>query len=289
MTPLWSFLTARKMNTRLAKRLKKSFKAAAKEKQKAFDEEQEAKKGQTPEKGNEHLSDLDRPNGVLAKDGKYQSRGPAYVRAHESGQGGDLRGGVYKPIKNRIDLKRLVALAEKAEFYNALQATNFNKRHGQAYPYIWEAHHMLPGSAFYYCGSDKKPAFTNEQIAAILRSDYNVNDGHNVIMLPAENWAVPVHELPQHPSDHVRYTQRVMKDMKEVADSLDKVKDTKKKHDKPEARISGKLKNLENDYWTFLVELGKALVSKVKGVEEFGPDDEQFVGFGKKYKYGRLY
>jgi hypothetical protein len=278
------------MNTRLAKRLKKQFKKDLKAKKAALEKEQKAKrkKGEKAKKA-DHLESRAPARGVLAKDSRYAYRGPAYVAANEGGEGGDLRGKVYRPVSNRPHLKKIEKIAKSAEFTGG-NDKNFNKKAaGQRYPYSWRAHHILPGSAFYYVGSDKQPCFTDDQIQAILRSDYNVNDGHNVIMLPTVNWAVPVHELLQHPSDHVRYTQRVMKDMKEVADSLEKVKDTGKKHDKPEARINAKLLNLENKNWSFLVALGREAISNVVDKTDFVDDDKEFVQLSKKYKFGRLF
>src|SRR6185503_6446963 len=80
---------------------------------------------------------------------------------------------------------------------------------GQKWPYAWEAHHMLPGSSFYYMmkvnGQDRAP-YTYQQMRLILVSDYNINHGHNIINLPDESWAVPVHALIQHPGDHPQYT-----------------------------------------------------------------------------------
>ena len=290
MSPLWSFLTAKTMNTRLAKRLKKQFKRDLKSKEAALEKEQKAKrkKGDKAKK-QDHLESRSQARGVLAKDSRYAYRGPAYVSANEGGEGGDLRGKVYKPVSNRPHLKKIEKIAQSAEFTGG-SPRNFNKKAaGQRYPYAWRAHHMLPGSAFYYVGSDKQPCFTEDQLQAILRSDYNVNDGHNIMMLPNVNWAVPVHELPQHPSDHVRYTQRVMKDLREVADSLEKVKDADKKHDAPEVRIEQRLLNLENRCWAFLVSLGRQLISLVVEKTDFVDDDKEFVQVSRKYRFGRLF
>jgi hypothetical protein len=284
-----NFLTAKQLNTRLAQRLKQKLQKDADKKYTALESEQEARRKAAKRKGEKpHIDSNELPGGVLAKDTRYAYRGPAYVADHQAQSGGDMRGGVYNQVWNRPHLKEIKKIAKTAVFHDSRYERNFNKKVNQQHPYPWRGHHMLPSSAFYFHGADKKPCFTPEQIDVILRSDYNINDGHNIIMLPAQNWAVPVHELPQHPSNHVRYTQRVMNDLRNISKILTRMKENTACPPELQARVKQNLQNKENRYWEFLVDLGRQAVSHVIQQTSFKNDDGQYLDL-VKYKWGRLY
>ncbi|KFA94147.1 AHH domain-containing protein, partial [Archangium violaceum] len=69
---------------------------------------------------------------------------------------------------------------------------------GTSLPYSWEAHHLLPANVFY-------KELTIEQIKIILRTNYDINDGRNIIFLPENPIDTPIHKLPYHSSGHNKY------------------------------------------------------------------------------------
>lgn len=88
---------------------------------------------------------------------------------------------------------------------------------GQAIPYRWEAHHVLPMSFFFRY-------FTPQEIELILATEYDINDGRNIIFLPKNSHSSPVHNLPYHPSDHPRYTKKVEDLFRELREKLEESK-----------------------------------------------------------------
>jgi hypothetical protein len=280
MTPPDSngFYTAHELkNHPLAKKLKKKLEQAAKTKHvKAQAAKKKKKKPKKKSASQPHASSTDPLKGILAKDDKYAQNGHDYL------EGDAGRHTVYL----NFDLKyaRLSGLPDDVlqafKFPSAANPQNFNpsakdiapvakgkkpKPAGQAYPYVWEAHHILPGSAFYYHtpindpDEEPTPCFTPAQRRLILQSDYNLNHGHNIIFLPDECWAVPIHSLLQHPGDHPVYTQLVMKGMKEISERIEKLKN--KSHDEIKGALFKELQQLENRYWKFIVNLSKEVVT----------------------------
>jgi len=121
---------------------------------------------------------------------------------------------------------------------------------GVTLPYPWEAHHLLPTNVFY-------KNLSMDQIRAILRTDYDINDGRNIIFLPEEPIDTPVHKLPYHSSGHVKYDKRVkFAMMKEVKDVLDKVKKEKRDHKEAAAAIESVLHELETKMFKYTRSLG---------------------------------
>ena len=151
---------------------------------------------------------------------------------------------------------------------------------------------MLPGSAFYY-ETANGPSFTFQQLRLLLQTDYNINHGHNIIMLPDQAWAVPVHALLQHPGDHPNYTQTIMREMKVISKKLQAKIDSKKDHKGLVEDIFEKLKELEEKYWDFLVALSRAVVESVTAGKEYKHDLVRYAPKDKKaksrYEWGSLY
>ncbi|RJS18324.1 hypothetical protein DRW03_24625 [Corallococcus sp. H22C18031201] len=277
-------------NSDLAKRLNDIYKRNAKRKDekrsKAKEEKKKKKKDEAPAPADGHIDPNAPLKGLLAKGDNYARRGYLYLKA-QNGRG------VYRDFSHAHleEIRDLVK--ERAEFPGGPKE-NFNPTFTQQYPYPWEAHHMLPGSAFYYELKDGKPAFTYKQIRLILVSQYNINHGHNVINLPSEDWAVPVHALICHPSDHAAYTLRIMDEMRKLSAKLQQTIDSIKDHgDLPELMFE-ELKALEEDSWDFLVELSRAIVAaKVAGVRFTGEGSEH-VRYANKdgttqYDWGSLW
>ena len=236
-------------------------------------------------------------NSVLGKNSVYAQNGSDYLRA-EAGRG------VYRNFSHK-HLGQIRELARKAAEFPEGPPQNFDRRPkdaasqpaGSKWPYPWEAHHLLPGDAFTLVEAAKgteTPIFTTAQYDLLLRADYDINHGHNIIMLPTDNWAVPIHVLLQHPSDHPDYTQAVITKLKEIAKTLQELIDQKKPHEELEAAIFQDLKGLEDDFWRYIVRLSKAVVNAVVEGQEFVNEEKFTVRFSKKdgetaYKWGALY
>ncbi|NVJ28510.1 AHH domain-containing protein [Myxococcus sp. AM011] len=289
-----SSLNANEMNTALAQRLLAIFERNRDRKYAAATEAKKKK----PKPAEESADDADHvdgnalPRGVLGKDSSYAQNGSDYIASLD---GRD----VYRVFDHSYldEIRDLVR--QTAEFPGG-PPENFNPRAKdkekkpalQKYPYAWEAHHILPGSAFYYELKDG-PAFTYKQLRLILQSEYNLNHGHNIIMLPDQAWAVPIHALLQHPGDHPLYTQQVMEEMKAISRKLQKEIDAHKDHSALATRIFEHLKNLEEKYWDVLVELSRAVVESVtKGkqyVHEFVRYAPKDTKAKSRYDWGSLY
>jgi hypothetical protein len=282
-------------NTELARRLNAIFKrslarreaarTAAKEEAKKT-RPKKSKKAAAPPPPDGHLDPNAPLNGVLAKGDNYARRGYTFLKEQDGR-------GVYRNFSHaHLDEIRDM-VKERAEFPEGPKE-NFNPTYTQQYPYAWEAHHMLPGSAFYYEMKDGKPAFTYKQLRLLLMSEYNINHGHNIINLPAEDWAVPVHSLICHPSDHETYTLKVMDEMRKVSQDLQKLIDSQKPHGNLPELVFQQLQKLEGRFWNFLVKLGRGLVAaKVAGVRYTGAGSEH-VRYANKdgsshYEWGSLW
>ncbi|TQF09931.1 hypothetical protein FJV41_42060 [Myxococcus llanfairpwllgwyngyllgogerychwyrndrobwllllantysiliogogogochensis] len=289
-----SNLSANEMNTALSQRLLSIFERSRDRKYAAA---KEAKK-KKPKPAEESADDADHvdsnapPRGVLGKDSYYAQNGSNYI--------GSLDGrGVYRVFDHpHLDEIRDM-VRETAEFPGG-PPENFNpgakdkekKPALQKYPYAWEAHHILPGSAFYYELEDGT-VFTYQQLRLILQSEYNLNHGHNIIMLPDQAWAVPVHALLQHPGDHPNYTQQVMRQMKVIAKDIQAKIDSKQAHEALLEDIFKQLQQLENRYWILLVKLSRAVVASVTQGKEYkhalvryAPKD---LKAKSRYEWGALY
>jgi hypothetical protein len=135
------------------------------------------------------------------------------------------------------------------------------KNAGQRYPYPWEAHHLIPGSALYLEEAPGKPVFTVEQYEILLQSTYDINNGHNIIMLPnTDDESVYFHCLIAHPSDHRGYTKLVMDGLKAIATEIEKLVAQAQPHDDIVRSFAEELEQLEEDSWDVIVKLGKAVV-----------------------------
>ncbi|ATB44489.1 AHH domain-containing protein [Corallococcus macrosporus] len=289
-----SNLSASEMNTELAQRLLGIFERSRDRKYTAA---KAAKKKKPKPKDSaaddaDHVDDSAAPRGVLGKDSDYAQNGSDYIASLDGRE-------VYRVFDHSY-LDEIRDLVKQTAEFPGGPPENFNPRAKdkdkkpalQKYPYAWEAHHILPGSAFYYELKDG-PAFTYRQLRLILQSDYNLNHGHNIIMLPDQAWAVPVHALLQHPGDHPNYTQQVMEDMKAIAQKLQKAIDSQKDHTALVEDVFAQLHKLENKYWKLLVALSRAVVASVTAGKEYKHPLIRFAPKDKKaksrYEWGALY
>jgi len=290
-----TFVSKGELNTDLAQKLKRILARSAQKRYAAFKEEKKKQKKQNdPAAAGEHVDANAIPKGVLGKVKGYALNGSAYLRSKDGR--GVYRNFSHKHLEHIRDLVR-----QSAEFpggppenFDPTAKAPTGGNAGQKWPYAWEAHHMLPGSAFYYVmkvNGKEEHAFTFQQLELILLSDYNINHGHNIINLPDEAWSVPVHSLIQHPGDHPRYTQLVMTKLKEISEKLQEKIDQKQPHKLLQADVFNQLKNLEEDFWEYLVDLSRDLVQAIAEGQKF---EHPHVRYSPEtgtstYEWGSLY
>jgi hypothetical protein len=266
-------------------------KAAKKEKE---------KKGEAAQ----HADSREPNQAVFGKVPGYAQRGHDFLKANSSAvPNRELSpSAVYKDF-GRDYLEKIVDLLRKHATFPGGPARNFNpkalsatgKKAGQRFPYGWEALHMIPASAFYLKDEKDQPAFTDQQAALLMKTPYDVNHGHNIIMLPKLAWGAPVHGLLQHPSDHPEYTIRVIKDLQSLGKAVQKkVKEKKKDHKALVANFFERLKKIEDGCWDFLVDLGRSSVASACAGKEFDHPQSKHVLFKAltrptDYQFGRLY
>jgi hypothetical protein len=209
------------------------------------------KSGDSPEAAGEHASALNPYRAILAKGTEYARNASTYIKASRSGEYTSFSHLGPPALRAQVD-----ALATMSA------APNFNPElTEQTQPYAWQAHHMIPGEAFYTNDENDKPMFDKEEnFDILLQTLYDIDHGHNMIILPALWWAVPVHVLLQHPNNHNGYTLDVMTGLKKVDDAIDQMRGEKKKHDDIVADVFQQLKDLEEDLWEDLLDESRATV-----------------------------
>ena len=288
-----TYLKPTEMNTTLAKRLKAIFDRSRDHRYtaaKAAKKLKPAGLSGAGDPGGDHVDSDAPPKGVLGKDDEYAQRGSDYIRS-KNGRG-VYRNFSHPHLEQIRDMVRQVAEFPGGPVQNfSPKAKDENgKPVGQSVPYVWEAHHILPGSAFYY-ETASGPCFTYQQLRLLLQTDYNLNHGHNIIMLPKESWAVPVHTLLQHPGDHPQYTQRVMERLKEISKDIQAKIDKGEPHKDVVLDLFEQLKELEEEFWDFIVGLSEVVVAAVTSGQTYVHDHVRFAPEKGKstYDYGALF
>src|SRR5262245_47536464 len=240
-------------NGEVAVKLKALYERSLKARKKQRAAETKAAAAAAAAAGGPHV-DSDEPlKGVLAKGDDYPRRAHDYLKAQDGR-------GVYRKFDfpHLDEIRDLVK--EKAEFPGGPEK-NFNPEFKQQFPYEWDAHHILPGETF-YSEVDGKPIFSFKALRLILQTDYNLNHGHNQILLPSADWSCPIHTLLCHPSDHPKYTIDVAKDMQRISSDIQSKIDNAQPHDTLKADIFKDLQTLENKWWKWIVALSRVSVPK---------------------------
>lgn len=252
----------------------------------------------------DHQLDTEPSRAVIIKGGNYRQLGPDFLAANantvvgsRSVSAGEVYGNFDRPY-----LGELASLVRECATFPGGLACNFNPgakgkdgtRAGQQFPYPWEAHHMIPESAFYRKDSRGEPAFKPNVMCALMKTKYDLNDGTNIIMLPAHEWGVPVHALLQHPSDHPEYTRNVIRKMQSIQKDLETVANAQLEHKGVDSSLHSNLLKLQDELWDMLVDLGRAVVDARYQNRELVHEHSRHVLFkakrsGTKYEFGRLY
>lgn len=251
----------------------------------------------------EHADSQEPCQAVLGKVAGYAQRGHDFLKANAGAvpRRKVSPSGVFRGFERKY-LAKIVDLLTKHAAFPGGPAANFNpgacsasgQKAGQRFPYGWEAHHMVPASAFYLKDENGYPAFTDEQAALLKQTPYDVNHGHNIIPLPKVAWGAPIHGLLQHPSDHPKYTIRVISDLKAIADKVQELVEEKRDHKAIVANFFERLKKVEDNCWNFLVDLGRASVAATCAGIRFDHPQSKHVLFKAltrptAYQFGRLY
>ncbi|WP_426755753.1 AHH domain-containing protein [Myxococcus sp. Y35] len=202
-----------------------------------------------------HLSGMGKQKARLRRSRDYREKGHQHIK----GNGG--RNKVYADLETiqgvlqargtrvRGDKRVKAGSLTHARRYTFVYGQNF--KIGQS-PYINQAHHLLPEEAF----SDKY--FTSDQMRMLQGVDYNINNGENIIFLPAVSRDSEFHRLPHHSGSHPAYSELVKADMIVVRDSLDSAlaKDKKHKEWSPPEDVKALLMRLQSDYWNWVSAAG---------------------------------
>ena len=225
----------------------------------------------------------------------YYARGDGKGRADK----------VYNEISPNIGYKENKILLKFFSDYFKISSVNCNfnskakltsgKESGMSKPYAWNAHHLIPCAVFSEMKATTtvaEPIFNEQQYKLLLMSDYNVNNGNNMMALPSNymGFFQPIHNLIQHPSNHNQYTQRVIKEMKKVAADLeDLTDDLEKPHPDVEVKIAERIKNIENELWDLLVKLGEAAITSTVTDKPMALDKEERSLITQESKSGTQY
>ncbi|NMO15070.1 AHH domain-containing protein [Pyxidicoccus fallax] len=201
--------------------------------------------------GGPHASSLAPYKAILGKGTNYARNGATYIRSNRASE--------YSTFEHLGPADFQASVAAHASI---VQPSNFNPTlSGQTLPYLWQAHHMIPGEAFYTEDSSGKPVFDKaENFDILLQTPYDIDHGHNLIILPNISWAVPVHSLLQHPNNHNGYTLDVMQGLKSIDSAIDTLRGQEKPHEDIVANVFDDLKKLEENLWTGLLRRSRKAV-----------------------------
>jgi hypothetical protein len=244
------------------------------------------------EENSEHAPNNGELTAVLWRNNKYALNCSNYIKKKK--ERGDIFRFNTSPRKERTKARfssepllenhiKQYALGARPE--NFIQNAQIAKPHtkkgkgdaGQSYPYVWEAHHMIPCSVFYsgiLKGDKPQKIFNEDQQMLLLMSKYNVNHGQNMIPLPKHQVNMKIHDMVYHSGDHPDYTRSVQKQMQEVAKSLDKITDDlKKPHPEIVVEIAEQLAEFEDKLWKQLCKLGIKANDVINVGKEFQDHD----------------
>jgi hypothetical protein len=213
--------------------------------------------------GGPHASSLRPYKAILGKGTSYARNGAAYIRSTRASEYSSF--GHLGPPAFQADVASRASITQPINFNPMLS--------GQKQPYHWQAHHLIPGEAFYTEDSSGKPIFDKaENFDILLQTPYDIDHGHNMVMLPALSWAVPVHALLQHPNNHNGYTRDVLQALKGIDSAIDTLRGQGKPHEGIVGDVFDDLKKVEEHLWTNLLKRSrKAVRGAAEGRRYDGP------------------
>lgn len=210
-----------------------------------------------------HASDQAQYLAILAKGSNYRGNGATYIRSNRAAKYSDFSH--LGPTSFQADVASRASIAHPSNFNTSLSGTS--------QPYHWRAHHLIPGEAFYTEDGSGKPVFDRwENFEILLQTPYDIDHGHNLLLLPRDAWAVPVHALLHHPHQHNGYTLDVMEGLKRIDSQIDTLRGQGQPHEEIVANVFSELKDLESNLWEDLLDESRLAVrGAAEGRRHDGP------------------
>lgn len=212
--------------------------------QQAKDTKKQRRQDDSQEEAAPHANPRVPNRAILAKGSYYARNGATYIRGARPEEYSTCPH--LGPAAFQMDVQSRASINQPPNFNPMLT--------GQSQPYPWQAHHLIPGEAFYTEDSDAQPIFDKtENFDILLQTPYDIDHGHNMILLPSKGWAVPIHALMQHPNNHNGYTTEVLTRLKRIDSQVDTLRGEGEKHEAIVANLFQDLKDLESDLWDDLL------------------------------------
>lgn len=127
-------------------------------------------------------------------------------------------------------------------------------------PYLNHAHHLIPANAFIN-------QFTSQQQNVLRKIKYDVNNGNNLIFLPATLEATRYHLLPWHQTDdyHRKYSKKVKDSAIEIEKKINEFLSDKTKceTEDPPQDIADEMVQYENQLWDLVIGLGPKSINAI--------------------------
>ncbi|KFA92786.1 AHH domain-containing protein [Archangium violaceum] len=151
---------------------------------------------------------------------------------------------------------------------------------GQHKPYRWTAHHLIPHELLQLKAGKKKQGLENDEYDLLIQSGYDINNGHNGIIIPGTDWGVPFHCIIRHCGNHAAYTTYAKELITDVISGLQALADEPPTdHKSALANVLQKLTDAEDELWLHVINLGKQHVpSALKGEKISAPQVTQRKG-----------
>ncbi|MCY1031893.1 AHH domain-containing protein [Corallococcus sp. BB11-1] len=161
-------------------------------------------------------------------------------------------------IENAIGTRTPGATAGDDSHAAGYHFNHFTEKAGTPYPNA--GHHILPCELFTVKseGSKQGGVFEEEEFKILRRVKYDINNGENLIFLPAiNNSHCGVHQLPCHVGSHPGYTAEVSFDVEQINLLLKESLNEPCEDWKPPESIPAEIKKYEKKYWNWIVTFGE--------------------------------
>lgn len=237
---------------------------------------QRATKEEKPQKENKndnHTSSALPDRAILTKSNNCAQKFSYYIQAEGKSRAQKVYGKTAKTIgkfygPNLVgyfgDFFQLDDVASNFNSQAKMKTLQGTVHSAQFMPYSWEAHHLIPAEALKEDGK----VFGDKEYQVLLKTDYDINNGNNLIALPASgsDFYQPIHSLLLHPGSHPDYTTHVKQVVKKLSKELKNLKEDELHPDAVEL-TSVNLKQIEDTLWDQIVKMGKLRIQGLEGLE----------------------